>query len=271
MGAQSRDVEQLIVRDFGHFDAPVVLFGGIYSNLHALEALIKAVGDGPAISTGDLVAYAALPSETVARFRALGWPTIAGNCERQIADGAEECGCGFDDGSACDLLSRGWYPHALTAIGADDRDWMAVLPDIGTFVQKGRRYAVIHGGASDIARFIWPTTVQADFETEIALVENAVGAVDGIVAGHSGIAFHRMIGRHQWINAGAVGLPPHDGRSETRFAVLDAGDVVIHRLSYDHEAARVAMEKAGLTQGYHEALTSGIWPSEDVLPTELRR
>ncbi len=32
-----------------------------------------------------------------------------------------------------------------------------------------------------------------------------------------------------------------------------------------------AMERAGLTQGYHSALRSGYWPSEDVLPPELRR
>jgi len=28
--------------------------------------------------------------------------------------------------------------------------------------------------------------------------------------------------------------------------------------------------RAGLTQGYGHALTSGIWPSEDILPLALR-
>ena len=109
------------------------------------------------------------------------------------------------------------------------------------------------------------------FYNEINALEQDIGPVDGVVAGHSGIAFHRKIGRHQWINAGAIGLPPHDGRPETRYAVLENGEVTIHRLRYDHQAARQAMEDAGLTQGYHEALTTGIWPSEDVLPPELRR
>jgi len=31
------------------------------------------------------------------------------------------------------------------------------------------------------------------------------------------------------------------------------------------------MEKAGLIQGYQEALRRGHWPSEDVLPVSLRR
>ena len=259
------------VRDFGHFDAPLVLFGGACSNLEALTALAEVVGDRPAISTGDLVAYAARPAETVARFRALGWPTIAGNCEKRIAEGAEACGCGFEDGSTCDLLSKGWYPFALAAVGDEDRVWMSTLPDMATFVQGRRRYAVIHGGATDISRFLWPSSPSADFEAEIALIEDLAGPVDGVVAGHCGLAFHRMIGDHQWINAGAIGLPPHDGRPETRYAVLTDGDVVFHRLSYDYETERQAMTDAGLVQGYDQTLSTGIWPSEEVLPPELRR
>ena len=80
-----------------------------------------------------------------------------------------------------------------------------------------------------------------------------------------------MIGDHQWINAGAIGLPPHDGRPETRYAVLTDGDVVFHRLSYDYETERQAMTDAGLVQGYDQTLSTGIWPSEEVLPPELRR
>jgi predicted phosphodiesterase len=148
---------------------------------------------------------------------------------------------------------------------------MAELPDFGIFMEGERRYGVVHGGATAINRFLWPSSAEADFQHEINALEAEVGALDGIVAGHSGIAFHRRIGAHQWINAGAIGLPPHDGRSMTRYAVLAGGEVTFERLSYDHAGARAAMETAGLTQGYHETLTTGVWPSEDVLPAELRR
>ena len=80
-------------------------------------------------------------------------------------------------------------------------------------------------------------------------LEAAVGPVDGIVAGHSGIPFHRWIGRHHWINAGVIGLPPHDGRRQTRFALLKDNDVTFHRLAYDHAAARAAMETKGPDTG----------------------
>ncbi len=259
------------VQDFGRFDAPVMLCGGPYSNLHALEAMAAAAGARPVICTGDVVAYAAHPAEILALIRRLGWPVVAGNCERQIAGAADTCGCGFGADTECDLLARGWYPFALDRSDDEARAWMAELPDFGIFMQGERRYGVVHGGATAINRFLWPSSAEADFQQEINALEAEVGALDGIVAGHSGIAFHRRIGAHQWINAGAIGLPPHDGRSMTRYAVLAGGEVTFERLSYDHAGARAAMEAAGLTQGYHEALTTGIWPSEDVLPAELCR
>lgn len=256
--------------DFGHMDGPVVLFGGPYSNLQAMQAMVAAIDGRNAICTGDVVGYCANPNETTALLMAQPVRTIAGNCEQQLAEGKDDCGCGFGEDSACDLLSRGWWPHLLNTAASETVRALSDLPEIATFTHQSRRYAVIHGGATAINRFLWPTS-DDDLSEEITAIEAAVGKVDGIIAGHSGIAFHRQIGQHQWINAGAIGLPPHDGRTETRYAVLAEGDVIIERLSYDFEAAATAMEAAGLTQGYHNTLRTGIWPSEDILPDALRR
>ena len=259
------------VQDFGHFDGPVVLFGGVYSNKHAFLALIDAINGRDAICTGDIVGYCAEPNETTALFSAEDYWSIAGNCERQLADGSEDCGCGFEDGSTCSVLSQGWWPYLIKTATPDVVSWLHNLPDIGIFHQSGRRYAVLHGGASSVSRFLWPSTHEADFRHEIDVLEAEIGAVDGIVSGHSGIAFQRVIDERQWINAGAVGLPPHDGRPDTRYGVLENGDVTFEHLSYDAAGAALAMQDAGLTQGYEVALESGIWPSEDILPDELRR
>ena len=258
-------------RDFGHMDGPVVLFGGPYSNLQAMEALVSAIDGRDAVCTGDIMAYCAQPNETMRVFSEQGYPCVAGNCEAQLIENADDCGCGFEAGSACDVLAGGWWPHLLAAFDPGLLPVLKALPDIGSFVHQGRRYAVIHGGVKDISQFIWPSSPEATFRTVIAEVEAEIGAVDGIVAGHCGLAFHRVIGDHQWINSGAIGMPPHDGRPETRYAVLENGEVTIHRLEYDHSAAGAAMEEVGLTQGYQETLSTGIWPSEDALPVELRR
>ena len=259
------------VADFGRFDAPLVLFGGIYSNLQAFFALTEAAGAREMICTGDVVAYCGDPVDTTAAYVLEDMHGIAGNCERQLEVRADDCGCGFGSGTTCDLLSRGWYAHLKAEMRASEIEALAALPDIATFQQGARRYGVIHGGVHQSNRFLWPSSPPDDFLHEISNLEAIVGKVDGVIAGHSGIAFQRRIGDHHWINAGAIGLPPHDGRAETRYAVLDNGEAVIHRLSYDHVAARRRMEEVGLVQGYHDTLSTGIWPSEDVLPDELKR
>jgi len=256
--------------DLGTIDGAVTLFGGPYSNLQALEALAGVV-QGEAICTGDLVAYCADPMASVARVRAMGAAVVAGNCERQLAAGALDCGCGFDTGSTCDLLSGPWYAHARAELTPDVRDWMASLPDVISFRHAGARYAVIHGGMTDISRFLWPTSPEVDFATEIGAIEAAIGAVDAVIAGHCGLAFERRIGAHWWINAGAIGMPPNDGDVRGAYAILAQGQLTFHRLRYDHTRAAAAMRAAKLTQGYERALETGYWPSEDVLPVPLRR
>jgi len=264
----------LQVRDLGELRGDVLLFGGPYSNLQASSALLAVaarlqIPPERRICTGDVVAYCADPGATLALWRGHA-QIVAGNCEKQLAAAAPDCGCGFDAGSACDLLSRGWYPFADGAMDAGARAFMGSLPDVIAFGHSGRRYAVIHGGLRDVARFLWPCSPGAAFEHEISAIQALVGHVDAVIAGHSGIAFQRRIGAVDWINAGVIGMPANDGRASTAYAVLGADGVRFARLDYDAKAARAAMRVAGLVQGYEEALVSGYWPSQDVLPPELR-
>ncbi|SLN50362.1 Calcineurin-like phosphoesterase superfamily domain protein [Roseovarius albus] len=266
----------MIVQDLGQLRGPILLFGGPYSNLQALTALRAGaqelgIPNSNMICTGDVVAYCASPIETIAMIRDLGCTVVAGNCEKQLGEGRDNCGCGFEEGSSCDVLSVGWFAHASKQVGKDDRAWMRSLPDVVTFTLEGLRYAVIHGGLTDISRFVWATSAEKTFEEEIVEIIRAVGDVDAVIAGHSGIAFQRQILGVTWINAGVIGMPHHAGTPETQFVVLDGGQAHVRGLRYDSGAAHDAMLAAGLTQGYHTALLSGYWPSEDVLPPELRR
>ncbi len=263
-------------RDLGTIDGPVLLFGGPYSNLEATYALIgvaqaSGIPGARMICTGDVVAYCGDPGGTADLIRNLGAPVVAGNCERQLASGAPDCGCGFEAGTVCDVLSAGWFGFAASHISQDQRDWMAAVPDVISFRQGGKRYGVIHGGVTDIARFIWVSTSEAVLTAEWDALEQAIGPVDAIIAGHSGIPFLRQTDRGSWINAGVIGMPPHDGAPHTRYAILSQGNVTFHALFYDVDGAVTAMKRAGLTQGYDRALRTGYWPSEDVLPPDLRR
>ena len=267
---------EMRILDLGDIAGPMILFGGPYSNSHAMLALMVRAGemgvDGRAmICTGDLVAYCADPMGVVALTRNADITVVAGNCEKQLAANAMDCGCGFEDGTACDLLSAGWYGFADKHVTDGARAWMKDVPDIVTFHHAGRRFAVIHGGVTDISRFIWSSCGDSIFKREINILEGLVGPIDLIISGHSGIAFERRIGDHLWINAGVIGMPANNEQQSTQYVTLIDGVATICDLNYDVTGAFSAMETAGLTQGYHTALTSGIWPSQDVLPPELRR
>ena len=256
-------------------DGPLLVFGGPYSNLQATRAVLteatrRGIPPGRVICTGDVVAYGADAAACCDLIMTSGIWVIAGNCEENLAAGALDCGCGFEEGTACDLLSRAWYAHANRQVTAAHRAWMAGLPQrLMVILPDGRRLAVLHGGASDISRFIFASTPQADLAAEIA----ATGC-DGVIAGHCGIPFVRQVGPGVWINAGAIGMPADDGTPRIWFAVLPPGEaglgVEILPLEYDHAAAAAAMRTAGLPEGYAAALGSGIWPSCDVLPPTER-
>ncbi|MEQ6247892.1 metallophosphoesterase family protein [Sulfitobacter sp. HNIBRBA3233] len=261
--------------DLGRLEGDLLIFGGPYSNLQALTALLaqaKEMDIPPErmICTGDIVAYCGAPAETVAAVRQHGCTVVAGNCERQLAAGEDDCGCGFEEGSACDRLSQSWYAFARDRVPSADRLWMAGLPDVVSFQSGQKRYAVIHGGVPDVAQFIWECDEDAVFDTAWDAIEEAVGPVDAVIAGHSGLPFLRVTPRGSWINAGVVGMPPHDGAPQTRFAVLGNTGMRIERLEYDVDGAVSDMRNAGLPSDYADALRSGYWPSEDVLPATLR-
>lgn len=268
--------DEHMVRDLGRLDGEVLVFGGCYSNLQATRALLaeatrRGIAADCMICTGDAVGYCA-DAEAVARLlRQEGCPVIAGNVERQLSAEAGDCGCGFKVGSMCDRLSTQWFTHAKSQISPDTLRWMAGLPDFLTFRHRDRRYAVVHGAVSKIARFIWPVTDAADIHAEFDLAASIFGPVDVIIGGHSGIAFDRALGNRNWINAGAIGMPPHDGRAMTRFAILTDRGCRIERLTYDAADAAGAMRRVGLPEEYAGTLETGVWPSEDILPRELRR
>lgn len=265
----------MIRQDLGVLDGDLLLFGGPYSNCQAMGALLaRAQAAGITgermICTGDVVAYCGAAAATVALVRASGCAVVAGNCEVQLAQDAEDCGCGFDAGTVCDRLSAAWFAHARGALDARARDWMGGLPDVVTFHHHGRRYGVIHGGVRDVARFVWESDPEVVFAEEWEALEAQVGPVDGVVAGHSGLPFVRKTARGPWINAGVIGMPPHDGAPQTRYCVLSQGRARIEVLAYDVAGAVAQMQAAGLPADYARALESGYWPSEDVLPPGLR-
>jgi len=251
-------------------DGPVLVFGGPYGNLEATRALLAqaarlGVPAARMVCTGDVVAYGADAAATVDLVREAGVHVVMGNCEESLAARAEDCRCGFVPGSACEKLSAAWFAHADRELGPEARSWMAQLPRRIDLEIGGRRLAVVHGGVDSINRFVFASTAASIKADQLKLAD-----ADSIIGGHCGLPFTQIVNQKLWHNAGAVGLPANDGTARVWFSLLTPQDddlVIEHRaLTYDHAAAAEKMRRAGLPEGYADALESGLWPSCDVLP-----
>lgn len=260
------------VRESGQLDGPLLIFGGPYGNLPATTALRevaeqRGIPPEQIICTGDLVAYCAEPEETVCMLRDWGVRIIMGNCEQSLAERAVDCGCGFEEGSTCSALSTQWFRYVDSKISDENRSWMGTLPQTLLFELAGRRLAVVHGGVTQINRFLFASTSAEDKLAELNLLGEEV---DGLIAGHCGIPFGQMVAGKVWLNAGVIGMPANDGTQDGWYLLIEPMGEQLqaswHRLHYPALKAQQAMLSAGLSSGYADTMTSGLWPSEDVLP-----
>jgi predicted phosphodiesterase len=265
----------MAAHDIVTLDGPLLVFGGPYSNLEATAALLaearrRAIAPSHVLCTGDVVAYGADPQPVIDLVRDAGIRVVMGNCEESLAAQAADCGCGFAEDSACAVLSGQWYPNADRRIDAASRARMGALPRRLELALGGRRLAVVHGGVGEINRFLFAS------DSAALAAELAASGVDGVIAGHCGLPFSRVIGGRLWHNAGVVGMPANDGTPRVWFSLLtprpDGIRVEHHALDYDHVTAARKMRQGGLPEGYAAALETGLWPSCDVLtPAELPR
>jgi pyruvate-formate lyase-activating enzyme/predicted phosphodiesterase len=260
----------VILERFGR----ILVFGGCYSNLQATEALFKAaarLGIDPVnmFCTGDIVAYGADAAATLRLVRDSGVASIAGNCETRLAAEAEDCGCGFAPGSACDVLAADWYAHARAQMTREDRDYMAGLPEQLRIMLDGVAIRLLHGNAERQNAFLFGSASDLEFSRQLTL-----SGCEAVFAGHAGLPFTRRVPAGLWHNAGSIGLPANDGTPRGWFSLVEvrAGALCVERvaLDYDFRGAAGAMRAAGLPEVYAATLETGIWPSHDVLPAAER-
>lgn len=251
---------------------PVLVFGGSYSNLPALQAMravAEAEGIPPThvICTGDIVAYCAEPQASIDFVRDWGIPAIAGNVELNLREGVEDCGCNFSPDSRCDLFARLWYPYARRHVTESGMEYLRDLPEFLRFSYAGRRGMVLHGSYGYTAEYIFRST---DWSHKAAIFDEAEAEL--ILAGHCGLPFLHSEGDRQWINAGVIGMPANDGTPRTWYALLaegsDGPEVRFHALDYDYAATRERMRGKPLPISYVQTLANGRWDNNDILPPE---
>lgn len=246
----------------------IAVLSDIHGNLPALEAVRAEIGrEGVdlVVNLGDIVSGPLWPRETAACLRALDWPTISGNHERQLlTPPANRLG-------AADAFAR-------ARLGEDDLRWLAALP---ATLDLGDGIWCCHGTpTSDLGYFLESVTPDLDRNgspgvraATAAEVAERLGSIAAplVLCGHTHMPRAMQSGSTLVVNPGSVGLPAFDdnhahthrmetGSPHARWTIVERGAFgwqVQQRLTaYDWHAAARQAEAAGRGD-WADALLSG--------------
>ena len=253
----------------------IAVFGGVYSNPYALEALAddsRRRGCDELYCLGDLGGFGAECDAVWPLLQDLGATTIAGNYDVAIGRGDEDCGCGYAD-ARDNHYAQLMYDYTKAGTSPAFAAWMAGLPRELRREIGGVDVHMVHGSPLEINDFLWESL--DDEELRVRL--RASGA-ELLFCTHTGIPWQREVAGTLIVNVGAIGRPANDGRREVWYAVadLDGGEirsVELVALEYDWRAQAASMRAAGLPEPFAETIETGWWTTclEVVPPRERAR
>jgi predicted phosphodiesterase len=255
----------------------LAVLSDIHGNLPALLAVlaqIEAEHIEQVVNLGDIVSGPLWPRETAERLMPLGWPTIAGNHERQALAAAPSAD--DDDGFTAAELSasqRCWLqslPSTLRVLdgavllvhGTPYSDLHGLLETVTTGCQQGGDPGVRAASAEEIRRRLARPAGEPAFDLESSEV---------LLCGHTHVQRAVLLDGRLLVNPGSVGRPaywhdqPHPhcvetGSPHARWAVLERGEhgwqAQLRLTAYDWFASADRAASLGFADWAHE-LRSG--------------
>jgi predicted phosphodiesterase len=252
----------------------IAVFGGIYNNYRALEAALldaRRRGVQTIYCLGDMGAFGPYPDRVFPLLRAHGVLCIQGNYDNSVGNGLADCRCGYTD-PRDNHFAQISYAYTFAHTSPANRAWLHDLPSQRR-IELGRyRLLLCHGSPRRTNEFLWESTTSTGFLAHLLQAHQA----DVVLTTHTGIKWHRALGsdRHL-VNAGVLGRPENDGRTNVWYAVLTAEPdfrVEFVPVQYDHERLASEMRGEKLPEEFVQTVLTGWWTTcLEVLPAKERR
>ena len=252
----------------------LAVFGGIYSNWLALDAALrdaKRRGVDAMFCLGDLGAFGPHPDRVFPLLRDHDVLCIQGNYDNSVGNGLADCQCGYTD-PRDNHFARISYQYTYEHTSPVNRRWMKELPAQRRLEIAGRRVLLCHGSPRQMNEFVWESTTSTAFLDHLCDTHDA----DVVLATHTGIKWQRTLSRERlWVNAGVLGRPENDGRTNVWYTILTLDDdvgVEFVPIEYDHERLTREMRAERLPEEFSETILTGWWTTcLEVLPQKERR
>lgn len=252
----------------------VAVFGGVYSNAHALQALIEDAarrGAQRLYCLGDLGGFGPHPERVRPLLAESGALCIQGNYEQALAEGLPDCNCGYTDPTDNHYAALS-YAYTAKNCSEEFKGWMGRLPLRRRVLIGERELLLVHGSPRRINEFLFRSSVSLSF-LELLVQQNGC---DAVLCTHSGLPWHRRLpSGGDVVNVGVVGRPANDGRTEVVYAMVEAHDqslgVELVPLRYDHERLVAEMRAERLPEEFVRTVLSGWWTTcLEILPARER-
>jgi predicted phosphodiesterase len=235
------------------------IFGDIHANLEALETVMLDAAANDCtdfVCVGDIVGYAANPSECLKLVRDLGCPVVKGN---------------HDEEAALDTPLEGLNPlakHALEwtrkSLSAEERSWLSGLK----LVRQVRDFTIVHATLDTPGNWGYVTNkfdAMASFSYQFTPVcfyghthTPRIYVKHLAVEASESMETDIILGRKYFINVGSTGQP-RDGDWRASYAIYDVENqhVEIRRLEYDIAVTQQKILDAGLPEMLANRLAVG--------------
>ena len=254
-----------------------LVISDIHANLEALEATLRAAGSYDRVLVlGDVVGYGADPNAAIDRVRAL--PTA-----RIIRGNHDKVGAGVENAEGFNRLARQAIEWTAAALTAENRAWLAALPQGPAIVDDLTE--MCHGTPFDEDMYVFddmdalrslhtmrrPLCLFGHTHVPAVFSHREPGPTDGyprartgreldVTAPVLGSSFRLDLGAQSryLVNCGAVGQP-RDGDARAAYGLLDtdARSLTIVRTPYDIAAAQAKIVTAGLPEVFAQRLSIG--------------
>ena len=251
----------------------IAVFGGVYSNHHALRALLADVqrrGVDAVFCLGDLGAFGPHPDRSWPLLVDAGVRCIRGNYDDSIARGLDDCQCGYTDPQD-NFFARLSYQYTFQNTSAAYREWMGALPEQMRLRLGRHRLLLCHGSPRQMNEFLWESTTPPQFLQRL----RRQAETDVILGTHSGIHWQRRLpDGGLYVNVGVIGRPENDGTTDVWYAILEAGAeprVEFVRLPYDWRSLAQEMRHERLPEEFVQTIETGWWTTcLEILPARER-
>ena len=252
----------------------VAVFGGVYNNHRALEALLDDAtrrGAQAVYCLGDLGGFGPHPEKVWPLMRQGQVLGIQGNYEQSLAGGAEDCNCGYTDPRDNHFAALS-YAYTAANCSAAFKSWMGRLPHRRRVRVAGRDLLLVHGSPRRINEFLFESTTPVPY-LELLMAQNRC---QGLLCTHTGLHWHRRLpSGSDAVNVGVIGRPANDGQTHVWYCMLETGirglDVRLLPLRYDYRGLADEMRREELPAQFVDTIVTGWWTTcLEVLPARER-